>query len=224
MCIARHAAGAAWLSEALRTGGGEGGRGGGTAAAATTTIRKLYLALLDTRHALPLPPGASGVVDAPLPLTPVAGGAAKKAVAAARAAAGTAPPPPAPPRAVTRYRVLASNDDAGFALVALAPVTGRKHQLRKVAAGTFGAPVVGDARYGAVRAPSTRKLDAVCGRPEGALLLHCASLSVRREGQGGATARAPLPLYFRAALARLGWGALGRAWSSRRKGEVRGGW
>lgn len=48
--------------------------------------------------------------------------------------------------AVTRFRVLATA--RGAALLALRPLTGRKHQLRIHCARYLGAPIVGDYRQG----------------------------------------------------------------------------
>ena len=102
-----------------------------------------------------------GTVDGPLPLSPVAGGAASKAAAHARAAAGSAAPPARPPRAATAWRLLAADAGGGWALLALSPLTGRRHQLRKHCAGSFGSPVAGDERYGATRSPRGRMVAAV---------------------------------------------------------------
>jgi len=158
-----------------------------------------------------------------------------------RGGGGGRPPPPAGTgskpikstpvsfhqRAVTRWRVLAHRPP--YALLSMTPVTGRKHQLRKVAAGMLGAPAAGDDRYGATRAPPSRALDAAMAgaghpRPDGALLLHCWSLAVRRPGRGGASARAPLPPYFDAALRALGWGAIADAKARACRGIVGGEW
>ena len=233
IAVARHAGGAAWLSAALAApaagvAGEEGRRRESTVATVNASVTKTYLALVDgATYGLPLVPGSRGVVDGPLPLTPTAGGAALKAVASARAASGTAPPPPAPPRAITEWRALAVR--SGWALLVVRPITGRKHQIRKVAAGTLGAPVAGDDRYGVNRSPRGRALDAAleaagAPRPSGALLLHCAVLSVRRNGVGTATARAGLPPYFQAALRSLGWHSLAHKYGRVTRGVVGGEW
>ena len=98
VAVANGAGAAAWLAEALAAPAAAAAAEPGAAAPPTSaSITKVYLALVDTTRALILRPGAAGVADGPLPLTPTAGGAAKKHLAAARAAAGSAPPPPAPP-------------------------------------------------------------------------------------------------------------------------------
>ena len=139
-------------------GGAEDGEGGGGA----------------RRRAPGGGPRRRGVLDGPLPLSPVAGGAALRAVAIARASAGSAAPPAQAPRAATRWRLLAADGEAGWALLALSPLTGRRHQLRKHCAGSFGSPVAGDERYGATRSPRGRMVAAVAeaarrrrGRGEG---------------------------------------------------------
>lgn len=99
---------------------------------------------------------------------------------------------------------------------------GRKHQLRLHCAQGLGAPVLGDARYGAVRSAAQEAALAALQRPgiaqaaEAAavggsggapLFLHCRSLEVRRPGaRGGAVAvTAPLPPAWRALLRGQGW-------------------
>lgn len=94
----------------------------------------------------------------------------------------------------SRYRVVA-RAPAGAAMLALAPVTGRTHQLR-VHAAHAGAPLLGDRTYGGpsrVTLPSGRvlALDRV--------LLHCARVAV-----AGLDASAPVPDDLRALWLALG--------------------
>jgi 23S rRNA pseudouridine1911/1915/1917 synthase len=88
---------------------------------------KLYVAV--TRG---LPPSPAGAVDAPLGETP--GSPIRTRM---YAQAGGKP-------SLTLYRLIAERD--GMGLVALAPVTGRKHQLRAHLA-HLGCPIVGDKLY-----------------------------------------------------------------------------
>jgi 23S rRNA-/tRNA-specific pseudouridylate synthase len=62
--------------------------------------------------------------------------------------------------ATTRYRVLASSEARGLSLLALSPLTGRKHQLRLHCAVGLGAPIVGDTRYGYVQRGGAADQDA----------------------------------------------------------------
>ena len=177
-------------------------------------------------------------MDGPLPLSPVAGGAALKAVAHARAAAGSAAPPASSPRAATAWRLLAADAEKGWALLALSPLTGRRHQLRKHCAGSFGSPVAGDERYGATRSPRGRMVAAVAQRArrreerereqgEGERreslsgfsssssppcsspdLMLYCSSLTLRAPEGGVTVRAKPPPNFEALARRLGFGRL----------------
>jgi 23S rRNA pseudouridine1911/1915/1917 synthase len=97
--------------------------------------------------------------------------------------------------AITRYRVLRSFQRAGeaWALVLLAPRTGRTHQLR-VHLRHIGAPILGDPIYG-----------KPCPRfPDATLMLHARSLGIRLPGEANARAFvSPLPERFERVLAEL---------------------
>jgi len=86
--------------------------------------------------------------------------------------------------AVTRYQVL--NDDNGYSLVRLFPLTGRTHQLR-VHMKHIGTPIAGDRIYGRAR------------KEEGhvQLLLHAFSLTVTLPDGRRTTFRSPLPGRFK---------------------------
>lgn len=77
----------------------------------------------------------------------------------------------------TRMRVVARSQvgRARFALLALAPETGRTHQIR-VHASAAGAPLVGDRDYG-----GPTRLSTATGKvlPFGRIALHCARVEVR---------------------------------------------
>lgn len=99
---------------------------------------------------------------------------------------------------------------------------GRKHQLRLHCAQGLGAPVLGDARYGAVRSAAQEEVlaplqrhggegtEAAFGGSSGGgppLFLHCRSLEVKRPGarRGAVQVTAPLPPAWRALLAEQRW-------------------
>jgi RluA family pseudouridine synthase len=93
-----------------------------------------------------------------------------------------------PANAVTRY-VTCAKVPAGQALLAVAPETGRTHQIR-VHAGHAGAPLVGDRAYGGptrVTLPSGRVLE-----PR-RVALHAAVVSVPGADGHALTATAPVP-------------------------------
>lgn len=97
--------------------------------------------------------------------------------------------------AVSDVRVLRSGQQA--ALVEVSIHTGRTHQVR-VHLSSAGHPVVGDALYGARRAPAGTPLP-------GRYLLHARSLGFDHPGTGRAMRfEAPPPPDFRAGLAALG--------------------
>ena len=77
-----------------------------------------------------------------------------------------------PALAQTRYRVVALAGEA--ALLALAPITGRTHQLR-VHAAHAGAPILGDKTYG-----GPARIALASGRvlPIARILLHCANVAL----------------------------------------------
>ena len=104
-------------------------------------------------------------------------------------------------RAVTRYRVLrrfmvpanGSVEAAGYALVLLAPRTGRTHQLRVHMKG-IRTPILGDAIYG--------RTDPRL--PDAGLMLHARSLSIVVPGESAPrTFAAPLPERFRQVVLQL---------------------
>jgi len=91
--------------------------------------------------------------------------------------------------AQTAYTVL--KETAGLALLDVALVTGRKHQIR-VHLAERGHPVVGDTRYGPVKTAHRR------------LALHARSLSFRHPVTGDAfTFEAKAPAYFTALVGRF---------------------
>lgn len=83
---------------------------------------------------------------------------------------------PAGKSSATRMRVVARSmvGRAPFALLALAPETGRTHQLR-VHASAAGAPLVGDRDYGGPTPASTATRKVL---PFGRIALHCARVEV----------------------------------------------
>jgi len=232
---------AAWLAEAFAAPAAlEDGRGGSSGSGGTSgggssrsrslrhlppgrgpAVTKTYWALVDGAPYGDLPDPAAGRKGSgwgpvthvgPLPLAPHSPRGVGAYAAALDDVRGTGPPPAQ--TTATWWRVLAAR--GGRAWLELRPLTGRKHQLRRVAAGPpLGAPVVGDDRYGAVRSPRARALAAAVEArapvptPPGALFLHCSSLRVRLPGgQGAVRAAAPAPPHLRAALEGLGWGRL----------------
>jgi 23S rRNA pseudouridine955/2504/2580 synthase len=91
-------------------------------------------------------------------------------------------------KAVTRYRTLAETGD--FALLEIALLTGRTHQIRRHLS-ALGAPVLGDDKYGDFALNKRLKREREIRR----LLLHSARLTFpARAGQ--VTVEAPLPPYF----------------------------
>jgi 23S rRNA pseudouridine1911/1915/1917 synthase len=111
-----------------------------------------------------------------------------------RAVAGRAPVP-----ATTRY-ALCGRAPSGVVLLALAPLTGRTHQIR-VHAAHAGAPLIGDRSYGGpvrLTLPGGRVLEV------GRIALHAARVVVPDERGRPIAALSPIP----AALCEL-WSALG---------------
>jgi 23S rRNA pseudouridine955/2504/2580 synthase/23S rRNA pseudouridine1911/1915/1917 synthase len=104
-----------------------------------------------------------------------------------------------PVEAQTRYAVVASTA-RGEAMLALAPLTGRTHQLR-VHAAHAGAPLLGDRAYGGparVTLPTGRVLEP------GRIALHAALVVVPRGGGAPLVAASPIPVELTSL-----WSALG---------------
>ena len=97
--------------------------------------------------------------------------------------------------AVTRYRTIAVNDGKA-AWLALAPLTGRTHQLR-VHCTLLGTPIAGDRKYGGRGA----HLAAAGGR----LQLHARELVLPHADGGNLRLRAPLPAHMAETFAALGF-------------------
>jgi 23S rRNA pseudouridine955/2504/2580 synthase len=90
--------------------------------------------------------------------------------------------------AVTRYRKLAETDD--FAILEIALLTGRTHQIRRHLS-ALGAPILGDDKYGDFALNKKLKKEQQIKR----LLLHSARLTFPAR-TGPVTVEAPLPPYF----------------------------
>jgi 23S rRNA pseudouridine955/2504/2580 synthase len=90
--------------------------------------------------------------------------------------------------AETRYRKLAETDD--FAILEIALLTGRMHQIRRHLS-TLDAPVIGDDKYGDFAFNKEMKKQQHITR----LLLHAARLTFPAQ-TGNVTVEAPLPPYF----------------------------
>jgi 23S rRNA pseudouridine1911/1915/1917 synthase len=136
------------------------------------TVAKRYLALVHGQVR-----AASGVVDRPIGRDP----RARKRMSV-RAARGR--------HAVTRYRVL--ERFPGATLLAVAPETGRTHQIR-VHLAAIGHPIVGDRVYGGARrggARATADVLAACPRQA----LHAEAITVAHPATGRTLVlRAALP-------------------------------
>jgi 23S rRNA-/tRNA-specific pseudouridylate synthase len=82
------------------------------------------------------------------------------------------------------------------------PDAGRKHQLRLHAAFALGAPILGDALYGAKILPSLwahssgRDKSHFLRQLKATLHLHCRTLEIKRPGKGAWTVTAPLPQHM----------------------------
>jgi tRNA pseudouridine65 synthase len=99
------------------------------------------------------------------------------------------------PHAVDRYPT------ARYALVALRPLTGRRHQLRRHLK-HIAHPIIGDATHGKGRHNRFFQQQFACGR----LLLACVEMSFRHPLTGGpVTIRAPLGDQFADIVERFGW-------------------
>lgn len=146
-------------------------------------VRKTYLALCVGRLAPP-----RGVIDKPIARDP--GDRKRMAVVASGRAA------------LTRYAVTEvferseGNALAQYSFVRAQPLTGRTHQLR-VHFASIGAPIVGDATYGARKDPLTRRL-----APRH--MLHSSELAFVSPSTGAAiNVHAPLPEDMRRVLDEL---------------------
>jgi RluA family pseudouridine synthase len=95
--------------------------------------------------------------------------------------------------ALTRYRTLCATREA--AVLALAPVTGRMHQLRVHLAG-LGRPIAGDQRYGG--------LMRLSGMAVGRVMLHAAQLETPHPDGGTCRFVCPPPADWMALTAHLG--------------------
>ena len=114
-------------------------------------------------------------------------------------------------QAVTDYRRLATIElpnavgrypSARYALVALMPVTGRRHQLRRHLK-HIAHPIIGDATHGKGVHNRFFQQAFACHR----LLLACTALRLRHPANGAPLdIRAPLTGEFAALLERFGWG------------------
>jgi len=101
--------------------------------------------------------------------------------------------------ATSRAVVMRKNEE--FLLLALAPETGRTHQLR-IHAARAGAPLLGDVSYG-----GTRRLTTSTGavRALDRIALHCAAVDIQL-GREKISLRSPVPRALLALLAEVGLG------------------
>jgi 23S rRNA pseudouridine955/2504/2580 synthase len=134
-------------------------------------VQKTYLALVKGR----LPPSGSGVADAAL-VKVEEGGKARMIIARPDRKGAQA--------ARTGWTLRARS--GAFGLMALAPETGRMHQIR-VHLMSLGCPILGDALYGEGAGTAPR------------LMLHAAQLDLPHPEGGRLILEAPLPADFRAA-------------------------
>ncbi|HTZ78493.1 MAG TPA: RNA pseudouridine synthase [Stellaceae bacterium] len=141
----------------------------------SSSVKKTYWAVVEG-----VPPTPEGVIDRPL----------KKVT---RKEGWRVVPDAAGDRALTRYRVLGSDD--GLTWLELAPETGRTHQLR-VHCAAAGFPVLGDPIYGR----STN--------PRAPLHLHARAIALPLGGErGNLTVTAEPPEHMLKALAACGYRA-----------------
>ena len=158
-------------------------------------MEKLYWAVVAGR---PVP--VEGRIDLPL--------ARSDAARAARVSIA-APDDPDAARAVTEYRTL---DHAArkLAWLELRPLTGRTHQLR-VHCAALGAPILGDAAYGALRGPADpdRQGDntALVEGLDQRLHLHARRLVLPHPQGGTLAVEAGLPPHMQATFRTLGFHA-----------------
>ncbi|MFN7178790.1 RluA family pseudouridine synthase [Hyphomonas sp.] len=132
-------------------------------------VQKTYLALVKGR----LPDADEGVIDAPLAKVEESGKARMIVAKPDRKGAQAAR---------TGWRVRARN--GAFALMELAPETGRMHQIR-VHLMSLGCPILGDALYGEGQATAPR------------LMLHAARLDLPHPEGKRLVLESPLPEDFR---------------------------
>jgi 23S rRNA pseudouridine1911/1915/1917 synthase len=141
------------------------------------SVRKRYLAVV-----VGAPPAGEGLIDARLARDP------RNRQRFTCAPSGGRP-------ALTRYKVqrILRAGGARYAVVLLAPRTGRTHQLR-VHLRHIGTPILGDPVYG--------QKDALC--PDATLMLHSRSLTIRLPGESAArTFSAPPPARFLQTVRRI---------------------
>ncbi len=144
--------------------------------------RKLYWALV---AGAPTPP--EGRID--LALAKVAGSAGERVAADAEEGL----------RAITDYATVDAALDR-VAWLAMAPITGRTHQLRVHAATALGTPIVGDAKYGGARAAPP------AGTPLRPLLhLHARAIDLPHPEGGRLRVQANLPPHMAEAWAFFGF-------------------
>lgn len=143
-------------------------------------FRKTYLAIV--AGGAPEPKG--GAVDAPLRRESIGREAYMRVCE---------PDHPDAETARTRYRTLASNDQA--ALIECNPETGRMHQIR-VHMASIGRPLAGDVRYGGAL--------TLAGQPVPRLMLHASSLIFPHPEGGETRVGAPLPEDMAQVLANCG--------------------
>ena len=108
--------------------------------------------------------------------------------------------------ACTGYKVI-EHTGRRAALVALTPVTGRKHQLRAHMA-AIGHPIIGDGKYGGEesRHANSGKSPALGGEFSAMLHLHARSIAFKNPFSGREVRIvAPLPPHFSSTLKGLGW-------------------
>jgi tRNA pseudouridine65 synthase len=128
---------------------------------------------------------------------------------------------PEPRPAVTRYRRLAVTElpyrvdrypTSRYALLALEPLTGRRHQLRRHLK-HIAHPIIGDATYG--KGPHNRLFAELYGCQR--LWLACVEMAFRHPADGrGMRLTAPLAGEFVELLEKLGWaGAVPVKWRAR---------
>ncbi|MBL8446320.1 MAG: pseudouridylate synthase [Zoogloeaceae bacterium] len=128
--------------------------------------------------------------------------------------------------AITHYQRLATTElpvavdrypSSRYALIALQPVTGRRHQLRRHLK-HLSHPIIGDATYGKGR--HNRFFASHLGCPR--LLLACTRLALRHPEDGRALDLRALPdVDFLSAIHALGWAPALRQWLDTGHGQTR---